>query len=151
MDDIDVKILSALRENARATASEIGAAIGMSVSAVIERIKKLEANGVIAQYTAIIDQKNVNKDITAFISVTLEHPKYNDGFIDFVGRTYDVLEAHYLAGDADYLIKVVTDTTTTLEHLLREIKCIPGVARTCTSMVLSTVKNEHSVNPKSLR
>ena len=130
---------------------EIGAAIGMSVSAVIERIKKLEANGVIAQYTAIIDQKNVNKDITAFISVTLEHPKYNDGFIDFVGRTYDVLEAHYLAGDADYLIKVVTDTTTTLEHLLREIKCIPGVARTCTSMVLSTVKNEHSVNPKSLR
>ena len=138
MDDIDVKILSALRENARATASEIGAAIGMSVSAVIERIKKLEANGVIAQYTAII-------------SVTLEHPKYNDGFIDFVGRTYDVLEAHYLAGDADYLIKVVTDTTTTLEHLLREIKCIPGVARTCTSMVLSTVKNEHSVNPKSLR
>lgn len=151
MDDIDVKILSALRENARATASEIGAAIGMSVSAVIERIKKLEANGVIAQYTAIIDQKNVNKDITAFISVTLEHPKYNDGFIDFVGGTYDVLEAHYLAGDADYLIKVVTDTTTTLEHLLREIKCIPGVARTCTSMVLSTVKNEHSVNPKSLR
>ena len=151
MDDIDVKILSALRENARATASEIGAAIGMSVSAVIERIKKLEANGVIAQYTAIIDQKNVNKDITAFISVTLEHPKYNDGFIDFVGRTYDVLEAHYLAGDADYLIKVVTDTTTTLEHLLREIKCIPVVARTCTSMVLSTVKNEHSVNPKSLR
>ena len=146
-----MKILSALRENARATASEIGAAIGMSVSAVIERIKKLEANGVIAQYTAIIDQKNVNKDITAFISVTLEHPKYNDGFIDFVGRTYDVLEAHYLAGDADYLIKVVTDTTTTLEHLLREIKCIPGVARTCTSMVLSTVKNEHSVNPKSLR
>ena len=72
MDDIDVKILSALRENARATASEIGAAIGMSVSAVIERIKKLEANGVIAQYTAIIDQKNVNKDILAWLEEVVE-------------------------------------------------------------------------------
>lgn len=151
MDDIDIKILSILQENARATASEIGNTIGMSVSAVIERIKKLEAGGVIAQYTAIIDHKNVNKDITAFISISLEHPKFNEGFITFVENTYDVLESHYLAGDFDYLIKVVTDTTTTLERLLRDIKCIPGVARTCTSMVLSTVKNEHSINPHSIR
>ena len=82
---------------------------------------------------------------------SLEHPKYNEGFIAFVEDTYDVLESHYIAGDSDYLIKVVTDTTTTLERLLRDIKCIPGVARTCTSMVLSTVKNEHSINPHSIR
>lgn len=150
MDEIDIKILSILQKNARATASEIGATIGMSVSAVIERIKKMECSGIIEQYTVIINHKNVNKDITAFISISLEHPKYNEGFLAYVEKMHDVLESHYLAGEYDYIIKVVTNTTTTLERLLRDIKCIPGVSRTCTSMVLSTVKNEHSINPNSI-
>lgn len=150
MDEIDIKILSILQKNARATASEIGTTIGMSVSAVIERIKKMEGSGIIEQYTVIINHKNVNKDITAFISISLEHPKYNEGFLSYVENMHDVLEAHYLAGEYDYIIKVVTDTTTTLEMLLRDIKCIPGVSRTCTSMVLSTVKNDHSINPISI-
>ncbi|MEG2939881.1 MAG: AsnC family transcriptional regulator, partial [Oscillospiraceae bacterium] len=77
MDDIDIKILTLLQTNARATASEIGGGVGMSVSAVIERIKKLESSGAICRYTTIIDPKKVNKDITAFISISLEHPKYN--------------------------------------------------------------------------
>ena len=56
----------------------------MSVSAVIERIKKLEANGIIKQYTVVLDSKKLGMDITAFISVSMEHPKYNNNFNEFV-------------------------------------------------------------------
>ena len=81
MDSIDVKILGCLKENARQNASAIGEYVNMSVSAVIERIKKLENSGVIQQYTLLLDTKKIGKDISAFISVSLEHPKYNEGLL----------------------------------------------------------------------
>lgn len=71
MDSIDVKILGCLKENARQNASAIGEYVNMSVSAVIERIKKLENSGVIQQYTLLLDTKKIGKDISAFISVSL--------------------------------------------------------------------------------
>ena len=78
MDDIDRKILYCLRDNARMSASAIGGRIGLSVSAVIERIKKMEACGLIRQYTTLIDPAYIGRDICAYISVSLEHPKHND-------------------------------------------------------------------------
>ena len=82
MDILDYRILECLKENAREKSSVIGAKINLSTSAVIERIKKLEAAGVIAQYTAIIDQAALGRELWAFISVSLEHPKYNEEFIN---------------------------------------------------------------------
>ncbi|MEE0639137.1 MAG: winged helix-turn-helix transcriptional regulator [Acutalibacteraceae bacterium] len=84
MDKIDVKIIECLKKNARENASVIGSQVNMSVSAVIERIKKLEANGIIKQYTVVLDSKKLGMDITAFISVSMEHPKYNNNFNEFV-------------------------------------------------------------------
>ena len=75
MDKIDIKIIECLKKNARENASVIGSQVNMSVSAVIERIKKLEANGIIRQYTVVLDSKKLGMDITAFISVSMEHPK----------------------------------------------------------------------------
>lgn len=150
MNDVDIQIIRLLQENARATASEIGSRIGMSVSAVIERIKKLESSGVIACYTAIINHKRVNKDITALISVGLEHPKFNETFIDFVNIEDDILECHYLAGDFDFSLKVITESTSTLQELLNRIKFAPGVSKTCTTVVLSTFKSRYSIAPGSL-
>ena len=150
MDEIDVKILDLLQANARSTASDIGGSIGMSVSAVIERMKKLEHSGVVEKYTAVINHKVVKKDIMAFVNISLDRPKYSELFLDFVRNCDDILECHYLAGDYDYLIKVITDSTSTLERLLREIKCIDGVIRTCTSMVLNTEKTLYSVTPESI-
>ena len=76
MDEIDVKILKCLKANARENASVISDHVGMSVSAVIERIRKLEASGLIRKHTTIIDNKKAGKDITAFMFISLEHPKY---------------------------------------------------------------------------
>ena len=72
MDSLDLQILSCLKENARENATNIGAKISLSTSAVIERIKKLEASGLIKQYTAIINQGISGRELTAFISVRLE-------------------------------------------------------------------------------
>ena len=73
MDKIDYEILSCLKENARENATNIGAKINLSTSAVIERIKKFEASGLIKQYTIVLDQQTLGGELMAFISVRLEH------------------------------------------------------------------------------
>lgn len=147
MDYIDYQILSCLKENARENATNIGARINLSTSAVIERIKKLEASGVIAQYTTIIDQSTLGRDLMAFISVSLEHPKYNESFVEQIRAQEAVAECYYIAGDFDFLLKVVTHTGKTLEQILNYVKSLAGVSRTRTSVVLSTSKCEVTLLP----
>lgn len=145
MDNVDVKIIECLRENARMNASQIGDRIKMSVSAVIERIKKLEAGGVIKQYTVVLDSKAIGRETMAFISISLEHPKYNETFIERVNRNNEITECHYITGDFDFLIKVMTDSTQSLERILNDIKSIKGVSLTRTLVALSTAKQEYAV------
>ncbi|NLT48570.1 MAG: Lrp/AsnC family transcriptional regulator [Clostridiales bacterium] len=150
MDNIDIKILSHLKENSRISASEIGDKVNMSVSAVIERIKKMENSGIIKQYTLILDPKLTNQDVSAFISISLDHPKYNESFISSVIAHKQIVECHYITGDSDFLLKVVIDSTGSLEKVLNDIKSIQGVSMTRTLVVLSTVKNEYTVLPEDL-
>jgi Lrp/AsnC family leucine-responsive transcriptional regulator len=148
LDNIDIKIIKLLQENARITASEISGAINLSVPAVSERLKKLEVSGIIKQYTAIIDPVYFNKSLMAIVFVTLERPRFSDIFGEFVTRQNDILECHYLAGDADYALKVVTENTVTLQELLDRIKSVQGVAKTKTIVILSSAKNNYSVIPE---
>ena len=148
MDGTDIQILSCLQENARMNASMIGTRISMSVSAVSERIKKLESSGIIRQYTIVLDPKLVGQDVEAFISVTLEHPKHNEGFVASVEATKQVSESHYIAGDFDYLLKVSAASTEELTKVLDGIKSIQGVSLTRTWVVLGTTKENLCVLPK---
>lgn len=148
MDNIDVKIIKLLQNNARITASEISSEINLSVSAVSDRLKKLESSGIIEKYTAIVNARRLKKDLTAIMFVSLERPKFTDKFIEFVNSENEILECHYLAGDYDYSLKIITDNSFTLESLLNRIKSIPGVLRTRTIVALSTVKNNHSIVPE---
>ncbi|MDD3931167.1 MAG: Lrp/AsnC family transcriptional regulator [Clostridiaceae bacterium] len=150
MDATDVKILDCLRSNARMAASAVGEQVNLSVSAVLERIRKLETQGVIKQYTVLLDAKKINKDLTAFISVSLEHPKYNDGFVECIAQDKRLTECHYITGDFDFLLKVVTDSTQSLEAVLNTIKSIKGVSLTKTLVVLSTLKQDVSVLPETV-
>ena len=145
VDEINVKILNCLRENSRENASVISEKVGLSVSAVIERIKKLEANELIKKYTVVLDKNKIGRDVTALMQITLDHPKYTENFINKVKSNNDVLECHYLAGNYDFLIKICTNTTESLEKILNKIKAIEGVSKTTTMIVLSTLKNEYSV------
>lgn len=150
MDEIDVKILRRLKDNARENASVISEKVSMSVSAVIERIRKLENSGMIKKHTTIIDQAKAGKDVTSFISVSLEHPKHIEDFANFVKDNKEILECHYITGDFDFMLKVVTNSTQTLERVLNQIKSVVGVKMTKTIVILSTVKNEYSVDPEEI-
>ncbi len=145
MDTINSKILECLSHNARMNASEIADNVKLSVSAVIERIKKLEADGTIVGYFAELSPAKLGKDVTALILVTVEHPKFNEGFLKAIKQHPSIIECYYIAGDYDYVLKVVTESTKSLELTLNDIKRIEGVSKTKTNIVLSAFKDDNSV------
>lgn len=148
MDNIDIKILRILQNEARASLSDIGQKVNLSVSAVGERVKKLEASGAISRYVAIIDGGFFRKELTAFMFISLENPSFTDNFLEFVQRENDILSCHYIAGSYDYVLKIVTNNPSTLEKLLNKIKSVPGIVKTYTNVVLATCKNNESVFPE---
>lgn len=148
MDELDVKIIKLLQENARITASDIANTVSLSVPAVSERLKKLETSGVIKQYTAIVNPEYFQKTLMAIVFISLDRPRFADVFAEFVKKQDDILECHYLAGDFDYALKVVTENTSTLQELLNKIKSVQGVQKTMTTVILSTAKNYYSVIPE---
>ncbi|MHB8062376.1 MAG: Lrp/AsnC family transcriptional regulator, partial [Ruminiclostridium sp.] len=127
------------------TASKISKDVKLSIPALSERLKKLEASGVIQQYTTILNPRKLQKDLTAMMFISLERPKYTEKFMEFVQGENEILECHYLAGDFDYILKIITENTFTLESLLNKIKSVQGVQKTKTIVVLSTVKNMYSI------
>lgn len=149
MDSVDAAIVKILQDNSRSSLSEISSAVNLSIPAVSERIRKMEASGIIRQYTAILDPVLMKKDLTAIMFISLERPKFNDAFIDFVRGQDEILECHYLAGDFDYALKVVTENTKSLESLLNRIKSVQGIQKTRTIVILSTIKNKYSISPAS--
>jgi Lrp/AsnC family transcriptional regulator, leucine-responsive regulatory protein len=106
----------------------------------MERVKKLEANGVIKGYTALLDGKSVGKDITAFIGVSIGNQRDLDLFAAQMLHYADVLECHHVTGDESFILKVKARNTAALEKLLGEIRSVEGVTRTITKVVLSTAK-----------
>lgn len=144
MDNIDIKILSCLTKNARANASEIAEIVDLSVSAIIERIKKLENNGTILGYTAILNPQTIGKEISAIVSVVLEHTRFNEAFLNTVKSNPNVLECVLVTGEYDYSIKVVAENMPELEKVLYELKGNEGVSKFKTSIIISTIKNEKS-------
>lgn len=140
MDIIDYQILTCLKENSRENATNIGAKINLSTSAVIERIKKLETSGIIQQYTTIINQNALGRDLFAFMYVRIEHPKYYENFVKQINNNNSVAECYYIAGDFDFILKIITKTGKALEEILTYVKGISGVSLTRTSVVLSVNK-----------
>ncbi len=138
LDALDLHILALLQENCKLPLVKIGERVGLSAPSVVERIKKLEESGVIRGYTAILDAPKLGKDITAFIGVSINHPKSISQFEKEIDRIEDVQECHHVTGEHTLLLKVKVDNTAALEKLIRKIRSIDGVAHTETSVVLST-------------
>jgi Lrp/AsnC family leucine-responsive transcriptional regulator len=140
LDRIDLKILSVLQAQGRSRLAEIAEEVGFSAPAVMERVKKLEASGVIKGYGAMLDGKRVGKDITAFIGVSIGHQREIARFEAQIVRYPDVLECHHVTGDESFILKVKSGNTSSLEKLLGDIRSVEGVTRTVTRVVLSTAK-----------
>ena len=150
MDHIDIKILRYLTKDARMNASQISQKVNLSISAVIERMKKMEASGLIKGYTAVIDEKLAGFNVQAMISIRLEHPKYNQEFNRQMCSHERVMECFYITGDFDYIARIGVASTDELTKVLHDIKQIPGVSLTRTYVVLDNIKQSIPVIPHNL-
>ncbi|MBQ1215786.1 MAG: Lrp/AsnC family transcriptional regulator [Firmicutes bacterium] len=147
MDIIDVKILEVLQANSRVSISELSKKVNLSLSAVSERLKKLESSNVIEKYTVILNSQALDKELSVIMNISLENPHMTSDFLNFVRTEDEILECHYVTGEYDYVLKITTRNTATLELLMNRIKGISGIKRTQTNVVLSSVKHMYSVSP----
>ena len=141
LDAIDRQILDGLQVSARASRAAIGEAVGLSAAAAHERIRKLERNGVILGYAALLDPVRAGCDLLAFVQVFIDHPKYETRFLDEVGRMEEVQECHRVTGSATCLLKVRARDRHSLQTvILDRINSLAGVRQTETIVVLSTTR-----------
>lgn len=142
MDNIDLQIIDLLKSNGRMTSSEISRKIRLSIPAVSERIRKLEESKVIGQYTVILNRPKLGLHLMAFVLVNVGS-RHLPKFKQKVGELDAVLECHHIAGESDYLLKVVAESTSGLEHFItKQLKEELSVERTNTIVVLSTMKEQ---------
>ncbi|CAN5633582.1 Lrp/AsnC family transcriptional regulator [soil metagenome] len=129
-----------LQDHGRISQHDLAQGVGLSAPAVGERLRKLEERGVIRHYTVVLDSRKLGRDVTAFIAVGINGSHH---FQDFLARAVgcpEVLECHSVTGQGSHLLKIRTQSTSSLESLLAEIQAWPGVQWTTTSIVLSTNK-----------
>ncbi|MDD2958170.1 MAG: Lrp/AsnC family transcriptional regulator [Lachnospiraceae bacterium] len=148
MDKLDLQILNELKKNARQTASDISKNIHLSVSTVIERIKKMEKTGLIQAYTVITDDAKLGNNLTIMMEVSMEHPRYNEAFIQQLNEDPNIIACYYLTGEFDFLLKICCQSSEHLEQIHGHIKDCPGVRLTKTHYVLRTIKNIYSSSPR---
>ncbi|HEY3251635.1 MAG TPA: Lrp/AsnC family transcriptional regulator [Ignavibacteria bacterium] len=151
VDEIDVKILELLQDNARIKRNEIADKIGLSLPSATDRVNKLEENGIIEKYIAKLNHKQLGKDITAYIFVISESSSHYKDFIGHALQTHEVLECHSITGDGSHILKIRTENTSSLEKLLAKIQSWKGVRSTRTSIVLSSHKESFKIDLSKLK
>jgi DNA-binding Lrp family transcriptional regulator len=139
LDDTDREIVALLRENARRSYQDIGGRVHLSAPAVKRRVDRLEADGVIRGYTAIIDPPVFGWHAEAFVDLYCEGKMPGESIKRAVGREAGVVSAHTVAGEASALLHVMARDTKDLEAVLERIRATDGVTRTVTEVVLSTL------------
>lgn len=142
MDNVDRSIIRLLQNNARMSLSEIGKSVALSIPAVHSRIQKLQEQGVIKGYTAVLDAKALDKQICCYCMVLIQG-KQNTGsqlLGEFAQQEPDIYEAYCISGDYEYLLKIVTASPQTLEELLTRMREKITFIKTKSSIVLTPIK-----------
>lgn len=137
MDKLDLEIIRELQGNARISTAELGRKIGLSTSATGERIAKLEREGIIKGYSAIIDAEKLGQDISAYILVPVGSIPI-DTMAKDISSIPEVQECHKVTGNACFMVKVRTGSMAELERVIDAIN--QAAPNTCSYLVLSTVK-----------
>ena len=138
MDAVDRALILALRENARSSYAELGRAVGLSGPSVAERVTRLEQSGVITGYHAAVDVSALGLGVAALVGVHLSDTSDQDAVALAMQRLEEVEDCWFVAGDESFLIKVRVPDVAGLERTLSRLRRIRGIARTRTTVVLST-------------
>lgn len=141
IDAVDSKILTIIQQNAKTTNADIARQVDMAASAIFERIKKLEAHGLISGYHARLNPRELGLGLLAFVFVRAEDKGTELDTGERLTQIPEVQEVHHIAGEDCYLVKVRTKDTEALGRLLREqFSSIPTVRSTRTTIVLNTLR-----------
>jgi Lrp/AsnC family transcriptional regulator, leucine-responsive regulatory protein len=138
VDDIDRRLLDALRENGRETYAELARKVGLSAPAVHDRVGKLEASGVISGYHAAVQPSALGLGVTALIGIIQSDSGEHDDIAAALDEVPEVEACWFLAGEESFMILVRVADVAALEHTIGRVNRIKGVARTRTTVVLST-------------
>lgn len=138
MDDVDRQLLAALRSNGRATYAELGRLVGLSAPAVHERVGKLESSGVITGYHAAVEPAALGKSMSALIGVFITDSADTDAIETDLEALPAVEDCWFVAGEETFVVKVSVPDVSGLEAVIRAMNAVPGIARTRTTVVLST-------------
>ncbi len=146
LDEIDLKILRMMQNNAKINNSELAREVGMAPSAVLERVKKLEQKEIILEYNAKINPEALDQKMLSFIFIKVDEIIGDEETGKLLAEIPEVLEVHDIAGDDGYMIKVRTTDSLALVHLMRNsLSKIQGIISTRTIIVLQTVKEDNKL------
>ncbi|MCP4755203.1 MAG: Lrp/AsnC family transcriptional regulator [Proteobacteria bacterium] len=148
IDDTDIGILDILQTNSNITNTQLASEIGISPPAMLERVKRLENSGLVKGYVALVDHEKAGQRMMAFVSVSLAiHEMQSvDGFTNRIGEIDEVLECYHIAGEEDFLLKVVVnDIKEYRSFVMDKLTIIPGVSKIKTTFVLASIKQETKI------
>jgi len=145
-DAIDRRIIQLLQEDGKMKIKEIAAVLNMTNTPIFERIKRLEKEGYIKAYSAVVDRQKLGFSLVAFCNVTLEtHHKTNiNQFVHDIEMLSEVVECYHIAGLYDYLLKIyVKDMVDYQDFITNKLASIPNIGRVQSSFVMTEVKNNN--------
>lgn len=149
LDVTDIKLLNLLQENAKLNTKELAEKVGLSITPTYERIKRLEKQGVIEKYVALLNGKSIGKNLTVMCSVSLKsHSKEMlSEFEKLIVKLPEIIECYHIAGNYDYLLKVISSDMEEYQYFLKNtISVIPNIANVQSFFVMSKLKDSTAIN-----
>jgi Lrp/AsnC family leucine-responsive transcriptional regulator len=148
LDEIDKNILRHLQSNARITNKDLAKELGLSVTPVFERVKKLERKGYIKKYVAVLDHEKLNHGLVVFMHIKMQSHNHESIslLMEAVNHLNEVMECYHVTGETDFLMKVlVPDMKSYEEFVLNKLTRISGIGNINSSMVMSAVKQNMNI------
>lgn len=148
LDTVDRQILKTLQEEGRMANNELAKRIGLTTTPTLERVRRLEREGVIEGYSARVNNEKVGRGFTAFVKVTLKVHQLNlmEEFTTAIQEIPEILACYHTTGEGDFLLHVVAEDTKDYEQLMRnKLTTLPDVERLHTSIVLNTIKDQSPI------
>lgn len=148
LDSVDIRILRALQENARLTTKELASRVNLSTTPVFERVKRLEKEGYIKGYSAVLDAEKLGRGFTVFCSVKLKqmHRDVARDFISVIKDIPQVAECYNISGEYDYMLKIqAPDMKYYNEFIINVLGTIDSIGSILSSFVMAEIKNTHGI------
>ena len=149
LDSTDLDILRCLQENARLTTKELAARVNLSTTPVFERMKRLEKEGYIKKYVAVLDAEKLGRGFTVYCSVKLKQMNRNAAraFVSIIKDIPQVAECYNISGEYDYLLKIhAPDMKYYNEFIINVLGTIDSIGSILSSFVMDEIKNTHALS-----